>query len=125
MNVIVVIVGWLIVLTGLWGIASPHSLIDMVVAWSSTNRFYFTVIFRVVLGVIFILAAPRCRVPWLIYALGILALLAGVVLFFLGAARVDAIVHWFAARSDLRIRLTYVVDTLFGALLVYAGSKRR
>lgn len=125
MNVIVVIVGWLVILTGLWGIASPHSLIDMVLAWSSSTRFYFTVITRVVLGVIFIFAAPRCRVPWVIYVIGILTLLAGVALFFLGASRVDEIVNWFAARSDLCIRLAYVVTTLFGVLLVYAGSKRR
>jgi hypothetical protein len=124
MNVIVVIVGWLIILTGLFGIASPHSLIDMILAWSSTTRFYFTVIVRIVFGVIFIFAALRCRVPWLIYVIGTLALLAGIVLFFLGAARVDETVNWFAARSDLCIRLTYVVTTLFGVLLVYAGSKR-
>lgn len=125
MNLIVVIVGYLIVLTGLWGIASPHSLIGLVVAWASTARFYFTVIIRIVLGAIFIFAAPRCRIPWLIYAIGILTLLAGVTLFFLGASRVDEIVNWFATRSDLCIRLTYVVTTLFGVLLVYAGSKRR
>jgi hypothetical protein len=125
MNVLVVIVGWLIVLVGLWGIAGPHSLIDMVLAWPSATRFYVTAITRIVVGVIFIFAAQRCRIPWLIYVIGILVLLSGIVLFFLGAGRLDEIVHWFAARSDLCIRLAYVVDTLFGLLLVYAGSKRR
>jgi hypothetical protein len=124
MNVIVV-VGWLIVLIGLWGIARPHSLIDTVLAWPSATRLYVTAITRIVVGVIFIFAAPRCRIPWLIYVLGVLVLLSGIVLFFLGAGRVDEIVNWFAARSDLCIRPAYVVTTLFGALVVYAGSKRR
>src|ERR1700676_713823 len=105
MNFIVVIIGWLIVAIGLFGIASPHSMIDMVLGWSSTGRFYFAVIPRIVLGVLFILAAPRCRIPWLVYAIGITTLIAGVVLFFLGAGRVEDIVHWVAACSDLGIRL--------------------
>ena len=73
-----VIIGWLIILEGLFGIARPHALIDMVVGWPSAPRFYFSVIVRVVLGILFLFAAPRCRVPWLIYVLGIFVLLAGI-----------------------------------------------
>ena len=40
-NVISVIVGWLIILLGLFGIASPHSLIDAVLGWPTATRFYF------------------------------------------------------------------------------------
>jgi hypothetical protein len=50
-NVIIVIVGWLIILLGLFGIASPHSLIDAVLGWPTATRFYFSVLTRVVLGV--------------------------------------------------------------------------
>jgi hypothetical protein len=124
-NVIIVIVGWLIILVGPFGIASPHSLIDAVLGWPTAARFYFSVLTRVVLGVLFILAAPRCRLPRLIYVLGAIILLIGIVLFFLGADRVDEILHWFAACSELCIRFIYLVGILFGALLIYAGSKRR
>ena len=125
MNVIVVIVGWLIILLGLFGIARPHSLIDAVLSWPTAARFYFSVLTRLVLGVLFILAAPRCRLPRLIYVLGAIILLIGIVLFFLGADRVDGILHWFCTGSELCIRLIYLIGILFGVLLIYAGSKRR
>jgi hypothetical protein len=125
MNFVVLAVGWLVVAIGLFGMSSPHSMMEMILGWSSSARFYFAIIPRIVLGVLFILAAPRCRIPWLIYAIGIITLIAGVVLFFLGTDRVEDIVRWIAARSDLCIRLSYVVATLLGVLLVYVGSKRR
>jgi|SRR5581483_2800401 len=125
MNVIVVIVGWLILLLGLLGIASPHSLVNGVLGMSSATRFYVTVIVRIVVGIIFLFAARRCRVAWLVYLFGVIILLSGLVLLFLGAGRLDEIINWFAARSDLSLRSAYVVDVIIGALLIFAGSKRR
>ena len=125
MNIIVVIVGWLILLLGLLGIASPHSLVNAVLAMPSATRFYVTVIVRIVVGIIFLFAARRCRVAWLVYLFGVIILLSGIVLLFLGAGRLDGIVNWFAARSGAGLRFAYVVDVIIGALLIFAGSKRR
>jgi len=125
MNIIVLIVGWLILLLGLLGIASPHSLVDAVVGMSSATRFYVTVIVRIVVGIIFLYAARRCRVAWLVYLFGVIILLSGIVLLFLGAGRLDEIINWFAARSDAGLRSAYIVDVIIGALLIFAGSKRR
>lgn len=125
MNIIVIIIGWLMVAVGLLGIVSPHSMIEMVIGWPTVVRFYLAVMTRIALGILFIFAARRCRLPWLIRVIGVIALVAGIVLFFLGAGRVDEIVRWFAARSELCIRSTYIATTLFGVLLVYAGAKRR
>ena len=125
MNIIVLIVGWLILLLGLLGIASPHLLVAAVLNMSSATRFYVTVIVRIVVGIIFLFAARRCRVAWLVYLFGVIILLSGIVLLFLGAGRLDEIINWFAARSDAALRSAYVVDVIIGALLIFAGSKRR
>jgi len=125
MNIIVLIVGWLILLLGLLGIASPHSLVDAVLGMSSATRFYVTVIVRIVVGIIFLYAARRCRVAWLVYLFGVIILLSGIVLLFLGAGRLDEIINWFAARPDAGLRSAYIVDVIIGALLIFAGSKRR
>jgi hypothetical protein len=125
MNIIVLIIGWLVLLLGLLGIASPHSLVNAVLGMSSATRFYVTVIVRIVVGIIFLFAARRCRVAWLVYLFGVIILLSGIVLLFLGAGRLDEIINWFAARSDAGLRSAYVVDVIIGALLIFAGSKRR
>jgi hypothetical protein len=125
MNIIVLVVGWLILLLGLLGIASPRSLVDAVLGMSSDTRFYVMVIVRIVVGIIFLVAARRCRVAWLVYLFGVIILLSGLILLFLGAGRLDEIINWFAARSDAALRSAYVVDVIIGALLIFAGSKRR
>jgi hypothetical protein len=125
MNIIVLIVGWLILLLGLLGIASPHSLVNAVLGMPSATRFYVTVIVRIVVGIIFLLASRCCRVAWLVYLFGVIILLSGIVVLFLGAGRLDGIINWFAARSDAGLRSAYVVDVIIGGLLIFAGSKRR
>jgi hypothetical protein len=125
MNIIVLIVGWLILLLGLFGIASPHSLVNAVLGMPSATRFYVTVIARIMVGIIFLFAARRCRVAWLVYLFGVVILLSGIVLLFLGAGRLDEIISWFAARSDVGLRSAYVVDVIIGAVLIFAGSKWR
>ena len=125
MNIVVIIVGWLILLLGLLGIASPHWLVNAVLGMSSATRFWVTVMVRIVVGIIFLFAARRCRVAWLVYLFGVIILLSGIVLLFLGAGRLDEIVNWFAARSDAGLRSAYFVDVIIGALLIFAGSKRR
>jgi hypothetical protein len=125
MNIIVLIVGWLTLLLGLLGIASPHSLVNAVLGISPATRFYVTVIVRMVVGIIFLFAARHCRVAWLVYLFGVIILLSGIVLLFLGAGRLDEMINWFAARSDAGLRSAYVVDVIIGALLIFAGSKRR
>ena len=125
MNIIDLIVGWLLLLLGLLGIASPHSLVDAVLGMSSATRFYVTVIVRIVVGIIFLYAARRCRVAWLVYLFGVIILLSGIVLLFLGVGRLDQALNWFAARSDAGLRSAYVFDVIIGALLIFAGSRRR
>jgi hypothetical protein len=125
MNIVVVIVGWLIALIGLFGIARPHGLIDAVLNMQSATRFWLSVIVRIVVGIIFLFGARRCRVAWFVYLMGIIFLVSGIVLFLLGAGRVDAIINWFAARTDTGIRYAYAVDVILGALIIFTGSKRR
>jgi hypothetical protein len=80
---------------------------------------------RIVVGIIFLFAARQCRVAWLVYLFGVIILLSGIVLLFLGAGCLDGIINWFAARSDAGLRSAYVVDVIIGALLIFAGSSSR
>src|SRR5262249_4957340 len=83
--------------------SSPLSALGMVVlgqvvaivsAWSPDTFLAVGVGTRLAIGVIFLFGASRCRIPAVIYGIGILALAGALLLVLLGEPRVDALVHW-------------------------------
>jgi hypothetical protein len=125
MNFLVALVGWVLVATGLLGIAQPHLMLSWVRGWPRNVQFYVTVGTRVLLGLLFIFAAPKCRLPRFIRTIGIIALLAGAVYFFLGPGRVDSLIQWMFGQRSMLIQLLYAVTILFGVALIHSGSRRR
>jgi hypothetical protein len=125
MNFLVAIVGWMIVAIGLLGIAQPHLMLSWVLGWPADVRFYVTIGTRVLLGLLFILAAPKCRLPRFIRTIGIIALIAGAVYFFLGRGRLELLIQWMFGQPSVFIQLLYAAAVLFGAALVYSSFKRR
>ena len=63
MNFLIALVGSVLVATGLLGIAQPHLMLSWVLGWPGDVRFYVTVGTRVLLGLLFVVAAPKSRLP--------------------------------------------------------------
>ena len=76
MALIVTVVGGVAVLIGLIGAASPGSLIVLVQRLQNPARFWFAVLFRVVLGKLFLIVAPDCRVPLLVQVVRVVSIVA-------------------------------------------------
>jgi hypothetical protein len=72
------------------GVTAPEQLVAVVASWPPDTRVAVAVGTRLVLGVVFLLAASTCRFPAVIYGIGILALAAALLLMLLGEPRVDA-----------------------------------
>jgi hypothetical protein len=125
MNFVVAIVGWMIVATGVLGIAQPHLMLSWVLGWPADVRFYVTVGTRLLLGLLFIFAAPKCRWPRFIRIMGVIALLTAVVYSFLGRGRLELLIQWLFGQPSVFIQLLYAASVLFGVVLVYSGSRRR
>ena len=125
MNFLVALVGSMLVATGLLGIAQPHLMLSWVLGWSRDVRFYVTIGTRVLLGLLFIFAASKCRLPRFFRTIGIIALVAGAVYFCLGRGRVDSLIQWMFGQPSMFIQLLYAVTILFGVALIHSGSRRR
>ena len=64
MNLIVVLIGWIIVAIGLFGIARPYLTPESVLGWPPDLLLYITVGTRIVLGLLLFFAAQSigyCR----------------------------------------------------------------
>ncbi len=124
MNFLVALVGWLIIAIGALGVIRPHLMAEWILAMPGEVRFYLTVIIRLLLGILLIVAAPRCRLPRFFYVFGVIIVLAAVALFFFGPVRLESIIRQISSLPGVIIRLLYAVTVLFGALLVYASARR-
>jgi hypothetical protein len=120
---VVVLIGCAIAAIGLHGIVHPEQL-AMVRGWPPHLLWAVAVGVRVVLGVFFLIAAPRCRFPGFVGAVGLLALAAAAGLLVVGPGRLEALVDWWFRQSPQTLRAVYVADVVFGVVLVYAGSRR-
>jgi hypothetical protein len=107
------------------GVVAPERLVAGVVGWPPESRLYVAVGTRLVLGVVFLTGASKCRLPAVIYGVGILSLAAALLLVLLGEPRLDALIRWWSEQPALAIRAWCVVGALVGALLVYAALPRR
>jgi hypothetical protein len=68
-----------------------------------------------------ILAAPECKLAWVVFTLGILSLLGSLLIVILGKDRVRARIIWWAERPALVMRILGLVALAIGALLIYSA----
>jgi hypothetical protein len=121
MATLVSLVGLALILVGIFGIASPQRLADIVQTWSVRGRFLTAVVVRLVIGITFVFAAPATRFPTAILVLGVMALVVAVALMLVGSKRVDALIQWWFRQSAGFTRGWSILAVLLGAVLVYAG----
>ena len=119
---IVAAIGMLIGVAGLVGVTNPSALLGFMNGFISQARLYVIAVIRLALGVVFLFAAPECKLTILVQITGVLALLSGITTAMIGEARARQMVEWFAAQPSNVLRLFSVAVIVFGAALVYAGT---
>jgi len=119
---IVTFMGILAIAAGILMAAAPQRIVDWMKSLEPRRRFGLAIGVRVVIGAIFLLVAPSCRLPAVVQAVGIIALVAAVAILAMGQTRLDALIDWWIERSAAFMRGVSVFQLGFGALLVYAGG---
>ena len=123
MTLVVAGFGVLMILAGVVGVLVPSAMIRFSeYAVRSSIGFFAAIAGRVVLGVIFLLAASDTRFPWVIGGLGALVLVAAVGLAVMGRSRIGEMAHQWAKRPAWILRGAYLLAIGFGAFLAYAAS---
>ena len=123
MAIVVIILGLLIAGIGLVGVVRPAALLGLVAAvWRTNTGLYLAVGFRLVFGVLLLLAGPSCRFPLTIQILGGVSIAGALALPIFGRERIWRITRWWMSRSHVFIRTWSLGAAAFGVFLVYAGA---
>ena len=121
MKLIVILLGLLLGLLGLAGLAAPSPLIQRVSSvWSAPRGLYLAVTLRLFFAAVLLGAAPQSRFPFALQGIGILSLISALVLPLIGLRRMQELLRWWTSRSDNVIRLWAMLALLFGLFLIFA-----
>ena len=120
MTLIALIICLLTAAFGALGIASPSRLLGVVRRFQTPAGLYFAAGIRVLLGVALLFAAPASRAPGLVFVLGVVILVIGVITPFFGLERFRSLLDWWSAQGSTFVRGWAVVALAFGLALAYA-----
>ena len=120
MNLIVLVFGGLIFLTGVLMLIRPGIVIEPLAQQTDKVGLQIAAVLgRLLLGIALIVSAGDSRFPLLFEVLGWLSAGAAIVLALIGRQRFKALVAWALAIAPAWVKLAGVAATGLGALLIY------
>jgi len=120
MSKVILTIGILLILLGLWILIRPQFIRKAIHVLAKGPLVYIPAAVRVVLGVVFLLAARETRVTWLIVAVGVFMFATGIIMFMLKAAKLRDFLGWWANRSLVTLRIMGVVLAVVGGIVAWA-----
>ena len=122
MSQVVVIVGLGILLFSISIFISPAKLKRLLQIFIERRWWQYAMAIRLVIGILFLVAAPDTHAPTVVRILGIIFILAGAALPIMGPARIERLIHWWLARRESTYRLWAIVVAGFGMLIMWSGQ---
>jgi hypothetical protein len=116
---LILLFGVALALAGLFGVLLPTRFKHVLGEWRRRSRFLIAVSLRFVIGAILVLVADELRFSDAMQVLGVIIIAAGFGTLMIGEERLNRFVDWWLGRSDLLIRASMALATVFGLFLVY------
>ncbi len=121
MSSVVIIVGFFILGISIAILISPVKLKRVLHIFLQKQWWRFAAVIRILIGILFVVAASETRAPSFVLAVGIMFILAGVAIPLMGSARIERLVNWWLESSDGTLRLWALVAAAFGAVVLWCG----
>lgn len=121
MDVVVKIIGIVIVGFAIAYLLRPDIMQYLMEFFKEGKRIYFAGLLRLVLAVIFLLAARECDLTRVIIFFGILFLISGLLTFIIGLEKAKSIIDWWQKQSAFVLRLLALVALAIGVVIIYSA----
>lgn len=120
MTIVVLVLSIFIAALGALGMAAPERLAGVVRSFQTRTGLYITGVTRIVFGVALVFAAPGSRAPAVLWILGIVIFVTGLITPVIGLERFRHLTDWWLARGPWFARIWGFVAFAMGLLLAYA-----
>ncbi len=124
MKITVWIIGALIVFEAVVLLIKPEFYRKVIKLLARGRLMYIPAALAIVFGVIFLVYAMDCNIPWLIIVFGLIMLAKGIWLFAVKIDNVRATMQWLQERGDTTLRILGILALAIGAVILYAGAAR-
>ena len=121
MVALVKLLGIVIVGVGVAFFVKPSIIKQYMDFWKTRKRLYLGGALALLIGIIFLLAAPQCRWRGFITVFGILSIIKAVCLFVFGQEKLVAFMNWWAKRPITFLRVYALFAITLGVLLIYSA----
>ena len=123
MGIVIVIksLGIIFAIIGIVYLLKPEFLKWLMEFFKKGNRIYFAGVLRFTLAVICLVGARECRYPWVIFILGILFLIGGLLIFTLGPEKIRHMFDWYQQQSIIVFRVIALIVLIVGAVVIYSA----
>ena len=121
MNTVIRIIGTVIVCLGLAYLIKPGIIRALISFFSKGFRLFFAALVRFALAIVFLMGAKECKIPPVIVTFGLIFLLSGLLIFFLGLDRARGILKWYLEQPNFILRILAIVVLAVGLIIVYAA----
>ena len=121
MDVVIKIIGIVFILVGILYLFKPKVAKSLMEFFKKGIRMYFVALIRFALGIVFFIAALKCKHPWIIIGFGIVFLISGLLIFILGLKRLKSMLEWWQKQSTLLIRILAAITIVIGGVIIYSA----
>jgi uncharacterized protein YjeT (DUF2065 family) len=121
MDIVIRIIGIVFVFMTIVYLLKPDVMKRLMEFFVQGRRMYFAAVVRLVLAVVFLLAARQCSRFWVIFAFGILLIVSGLSIFILGLEKVKSYVSWWQKQPLMFLRFIALIGLAIGALIIYSA----
>jgi len=124
MKAIVWIIGALIVVEACALLIKPDLYRKFVKLFGRGMLLYIPGVIAIVAGVVFLIFARECHIPWVIIVIGLISAVKGLSIFAIKLETLKGMLNWLSSMSDITLRFFGLLALAFGALILYAGVPR-
>jgi len=121
MQHVVSAVGVLIVLAGIAILVAPGKWKKAFTSIAQGKFLYVAAAVRIIIGVLFIMAADLTRTPMATKVIGALIIAAGVMIPVIGPKKLELFIQLMLARKDSTLRLFGIVAVTIGAFFIWTA----
>ena len=105
---------------GLWGIMKPATLLAFLARWQTREGLWVGAAIRLIFGLALWFAAPLSRFPTTLQVVGVIFIVAGIAMPFIGLVRFTSMVAWWLNKPPSFTRVWAVATLALGVFFVWA-----
>jgi len=121
MVILIALIGVFLIFVGLVVLIVPRAMTQTLKVFLDRRWVPAASIIRIVLGLVLIFGADDTRLPTFVLGFGVLVLIAGIAIPFIGFERIQRLVHFWLRQTDSVLRLWSLGALGLGGVLVWAA----